>query len=281
MRTRSLFVSSVMGVALLGLAGSASAAPTQITASATYSGVDPLAPVTLNVSCPTNPSYSHTLVVGGGFQAPHDFAVYENRAHGNPATSWQVSAFNMASDFRDITAYANCLYWNGNPTNPKVVTASATSTTTIAVGATASSTTAKCASGVIVSGGYLSSYNGDEVPVYIFNGNTSSTGASTGTWKVTGYNNTGIKQTVRAEVNCLTGWSSAKTSQARQQVSSEGIAQATCTGKGAVASGGGWSITSAHRNFPYQCVSFGPTDYTCDMDYASSSLAYAECLVAP
>jgi len=296
MRTRSLFVSSIMGVALLGLAGSASAAPTQITATNTYDDVDPLEPYTINVSCPTTPagggSYSHHLLVGGGFEASHDFSIYENRMVGS---TWQVSVFNAGSSVDEITVYANCLYWNGNPTKPTIVHETS-SMTTVPVSTTPKSVTspscptdstdkAKKQKTIVVSGGYLTSeYTGPYVPTYIKNGRSSNA------WQVTGYNPAGSPQQLQTQVNCLNGWSVvnskkqtvwATSSQAQGQDSEEGIAQASCTASGAVASGGGWSISQGNLNFPYQCLSFGPTDYTCDMDYASSSLAYAECLVAP
>ena len=140
--------------------------------------------------------------------------------------------------------------------------------------------TAKCSSGLIVSGGYLSTYAGDYVPTYIHNYRSGST------WRVSGYNPSGLTQYVTAQVNCLTGWKvgkvSATVSQNYQHVSAEGIGQAGCNS--GVASGGGWSIAWTNLNFPYQCLSFTSTDYTCDMDYrdpADSSSVYAECLVAP
>ena len=301
MRTRSLFVSSVLGVALLGLAGSASAAPTQITATNTYDDVDPLEPYTINVSCPTTPvgggSYSHNLLVGGGFEASHDFAVYENRMVGS---TWQVSVFNNGYGVDEITVYANCLYWNGNPTNPTVVKATS-SMTTVPASTTAKSVTspscptdstdkAKKQKTVVVSGGYLSTDVGGYVPTYIQNGRSGNA------WQVTGYNPPGSSsQKVQAQVNCLNGWSVvnskkqtvwATTSQAHAGDAPEGMAQAVCGS--AVVTGGGWSISKTHLNFPYQCLSFGTNDYTCDMDYYgpgegsdSSSLAYAECLVTP
>jgi len=283
MRTRSLFQASVVGVALLGLAGSASAVPIEIPASNTYYSVDPLAPVTVNVACPTQSGYSHKLLVGGGFVASHDFAVYENRKVGS---TWQISAFNMADYAGDVTAQAECLYWNGNPTSPTVVSSNG-SGTTIRVGTTGTSTTPSCASGtVVVSGGYLSTYISDYVPTYIYNGRSGSA------WKVSGYNPSGVSQKVTAQVNCLKGWKVGSKSAASSQSSagiepSETYAEALCTGTGAISVGGGWSITAAHSNFPYDCLVYGPTDFACDMDYEggggvdNSSLAFAECLTAP
>ena len=290
MRTRSLFLASVVGVALLGFAGSASAYPAMNGTSTTYYGVDPLAPVTINAGCPDWSGYSHKLLVGGGFVAPHDFAIYENRMVGS---TWQVSAFNMASDFRDITVASNCLYWNGNPAKPTIVHKT-TSMTTIKKNTTKplAVTTVNCPSNTaVVSGGYLSTSNGDQVPPYIYNGKSGSA------WRVTGYNPASVDQKVSSQVNCLSGWSAVikkKTVYASSSQTQAGMdpemdyAEAYCGNiANAVTSGGGWNVTQAHSNFPYECQSYGPTDYVCFMDYEgsggtdNSSLAYAECLVAP
>jgi hypothetical protein len=290
MRTRSLFVSSVLGVALLGLAGSASAAPAvQIPTSYTYSQVDPIAPVTLNVSCPTVSGYSHKLLTGGSFSAS-GFAINENRMVGS---SWQVSAFNTTDYAQDITVYANCLYWSGTP-NATVKTTNAKATT-ITAGKTVSQTSS-CGSGtVLLSGGYLSEVTNAQVPVFSLNG-----GSGNG-WKVTGVNNTSAKHTLSTQVNCLSGWSftkvvnkktvtykasSSQTTPPNGEDEAEGMAWAVC-GSGTLASGAGWNVV-AHNNFPYQCVPSGATEWICDMDYYGdgeygdpSSLAYAECLTAP
>lgn len=278
MRKRHLCVSSVVGVALLALAGSASAAPTLASYSTNPASVAPNATVTLTATCPTG-----TLNVGGGFEGDGSFVVYKSVKYDSGSThGWQVQAKNITSGYGTIYGWVNCM--SGAPSKAAVTTVTA-SKATVANKGTGSST-ATCSSGVIIGGGFVTDLGSGATPVMvIYLDGRPSAGSSS--WRASAYNTTGASKSVTAYAYCLTNYSGASSVQNSAPLQPEGMAEAGCSSP-SIAVGGGYSISRTVGNVPIQMLNESSNVYDCDMNYTlntgdpdPNSLSYAECLTAP
>jgi hypothetical protein len=252
MRTRSLLVSSLLGVALLGLAGSANAAGKITTVSKSIT-VKQQTNGTVTVSCSTPSGYVAPLAVGGGFQAALPLEVYRSRAvtasktytiNGKKVTKtvaigWEVAARNHSySASATLGVSVQCL--TGAP-SPKTtyVQQVATANTTVVNGQSLGWTPA-CSTGVAVAGGFTGdvSSNTDPAAVRVYINELLVDGNQ---HYIQVDNETGGSKKVTAYAYCLNGWSGASAWVGAQALSVEGITQPACI-SGTIAAGGGWQI---------------------------------------
>jgi hypothetical protein len=286
-----------MGVALLGLAGSASAASTWFTTSASTT-VSGNSTKSVTATCPTQSGYT-VIATGGGFGGGwDDFALTESVMSGR---GWRITAKNLTSGSLPLYVYANCLKWKGSPSNVTVSTYSITKVTVPNYASDSPSRykTAKvtCSKGLLLSGGFLTdSSASDPAVARIYENMRTYTAAGTSsTWQIsannTGNYSTGSDKHITPYVYCLNNYTGASSNETAHSLSPEGISSAYCSS--AKTAGGGWNIVAApdpsvDARVPVQCLSFSGTDYTCDMDYYgdgdtpdTKNEAHAECLTAP
>jgi Glutaminase len=179
---------------------------------------------TVTATCPIG-----TLAVGGGLGIDMSgVTVSKSAKSGN---GWQVTAKNTTSSSRGLYVSAICL--TGAPLNASVTTATG-STVNVAPNATGTST-ATCATGTLVGGGYTTTQGSTSTMRIFNNSRSSSTGSS---WKASALNNTFTAKDVTAYGYCLanTGLTFSQTSVA---FSGGGLAFFGCQGK---ATGGGYTF---------------------------------------
>jgi hypothetical protein len=221
---------------------------------------------TASVTCPFG-----TLAVGGGIGAPRGFQVTRNsKTSGN---GWQVTARNSTSSTAPLTARAVCLV--GAPSGASVTTVTG-STSTVLPNATGTSS-ASCAAGTLVGGGYSTSGTTSFMRVYN-NRRSTSTGS---TWQVSARNTTASSRTVTAYAYCL-----ANTRFTFSQVSSSfqgGPAFTSCSPRKVM--GGGFTFSSASNYHVELMYNFGSEIYIVEMlpspPSGDPALGYAECLAHP
>jgi hypothetical protein len=237
MRTRSLFVSSIMGVALLGLAGSASAAPLITTYSAQSSASANGGIGTAIAICPSG------IVVGGGMGIETSYLqVGKNGYYSGPlGVGWEVDAKNTDPNQPEtVAATVNCL--TGAPWSATLK--QVTGTQSVSSKKSATATTATCPSGyIMIAGGYIAGTT--STYAWGLDAFLDST-ASTTTWKVSMYNPTSSSKTITALGLCLKQ-SSGKAptmTQTKSFLTPEGISPSLCYANGkdvGYAVGGGFT----------------------------------------
>jgi hypothetical protein len=162
-----------------------------------------------------------TLNVGGGFMSSTPMLLISKNARLD--NGWEIVGNNTSTATQSLAASAVCL--TGAPQNASVSTV--TGATRWILNNGYNSTTATCASGVLVGGGYSTTVAGTPSSIMrIFSdGRTSSTSSS---WQVSAYNTTGSMRSVTSYAYCLNDTSFA-VSQTSGTLSPEGIATASCT----------------------------------------------------
>jgi hypothetical protein len=303
MRSRLLYVSSVFGAALLGLAGSASAAGAL---SANYASISvaPQSTGVVSINCPTPKNYVAPLAVGGGFDVGTTaMEVYQSRAvttsksytiGGKKSTKTVAIGWTLAvrnhdySNSYPATVYVQCLTGAPSP-----------STTYVQVGGTKSvadynggdyTLRPTCSSGIVVAGGFTGDVDTYTVPgsARVYN----DTLYNSTTWQFSLTNDTGVNKNFSATAYCLNGWSKASISQSvGQALSDEGITQPVCTS--GLAIGGGYKIPAHldgdadYNPTVINMTPLIPSSFAIDMSThiypppAPDSWGYAECLKAP
>jgi hypothetical protein len=273
-----------MGVALLGLAGSASASPSLgLIENFVWVPAGQNGDITVNCT-------SGGFMAGGGYRGAN-FAVYRSEKTGS--TGWRVQGRNITSSGDYLYAEGNCLF--GLPSGASIAATVNGGTVNVGNNSTGTST-ATCSAGdpkhkppippdVLLSGGFITQLgtSGSKRVMTIYSDQRSGS-----SWKVSAYNTTGGTKTVQAFAHCLHGYSGASSYQNSAELEPEGMADAWCNGTD-IAVGGGYSIVRTVGNVPLQMVSiYGPSDWDCDMNYTLSSgdpdpnsLSLAQCLYAP
>jgi hypothetical protein len=306
MRTRSLFVSSVMGVALLGLAGSASAAGVLTT----YTNSISVAPQTegvVSVSCPTPKGYVAPLAVGGGFDvddvsveiyqfqaltASKTYTISGKKSTKTVAVGWTVGAKNDDYTYaHSVIVTVQCLTGAPSPSTTYVQVGS--TKPVFAYNAGTYTLNPSCSSGIAVAGGFTGDVDNYTVPgaVRVYDDQRHSSTS----WQISLNNGTGVNKNFSATAYCLNGWSKASLSESvGQALTVEGITQPGCTSGLAV--GGGYKVPPLLEadvfNNPtvINMTPLSSNSFAIDMEPgavdeypppAPNSWGYAECLTAP
>lgn len=243
-----------------------------VTASATdlvSATVAPNATKTLTATCPFG-----TLATGGGISAPQGFLVTKNAKSSD--NGWTITARNNTSASAELDVHAVCL--TGAPLGATVTTA--TGNTATVLPNLNNSSSASCASGTLIGGGYLTTGTSPIMRVY---SNKRSTSTSS-TWQVFAQNTTTTSKSITAYAYCL-----ANTSFTFSQVTGSAVANgiyssAYCSPKTIL--GGGYAFP---RTAAYQVdfmSNYGPEIWLTTMAGAPASqdpnaVGYAECLAHP
>ncbi len=233
--------------------------------------VAPGATRTLTANCPIG-----TLATGGGISAPRGFLVTRN-AKSSTSNGWTITARNNTGVNAVLDVRAVCLA--GAPTTASITTVTG-STTNVWAGSNGTSS-ASCASGTLVGGGYLTTGTTSIMRVY---SNKRSTSTSS-TWQVSAQNTTTSSRGITAYAHCL-----ANTRFTFNQVTGSGIydggfSMPMCSGA-RKAMGGGYAFPrTANYHVDFTGL-FGPQNYPVSMDGTPSSadpnaVGHAECLTHP
>lgn len=244
----------------------------------TMADVAPGTNATLTTPCPFG-----TLAVGGAYVLNDPgFAVSKVGMSGN---GWQIIAKNTGTSTQTVWNNAVCLIGAtppNSPTGAAYVTSIQGNVVNVDANSFASST-ASCAAGKMVGGGYTTTMAGSPSKVMRIykNGPTNSN-----TWQVSAQNTTSSQKTVTSFAYCLNNTSFSMTQRTSDGVSSSGIAGVSCPYPGETLMGGGWvfprttaytvQIAGIAKNTAY-FIELVPPPANGDVN----AKAYAQCLTHP
>lgn len=226
---------------------------------------------TLTANCPIG-----TLATGGGISAPRGFLVTRN-SRSTSSNGWTITARNNTSADAELDLRAVCLA--GAPSTASISTVTG-STTNVAAGFNGTSS-ASCASGTLVGGGYMTTGTTSIMRVY---GNKRSTSTSS-TWQVSAQNTTASSRGITAYAYCLANTRFTFSQVTGGGIYDNGFSMPMCSGS-SKAMGGGYAFPRTSNYHVDFTGLFGPQIYLVSMDGTPSSadpnaVGYAECLAHP
>lgn len=242
--------------------------------------------VTKSVNIPPNSSGSviascpwGTLDVGGA-SMNFDLLLYKNARNGN---GWESAAKNLGAQAASLSSQAICFVTSpGSNASISTVTGSKV---TIAKGAS-NSTTATCNSGLLVSGGYLTTLGGtpsSAMKIYM-DGRTANTGNS---WRISANNTSSGSRDLTSYAYCLNNVN-ASVSQVQAALNGfdEGLAFASCPASQPVLLGGGFVLPKAASYKVTDEWNQGDGSFWVDFEPFPSggdpnTMAYAQCMSKP